>query len=171
MFFLFLLCFQNFRKHLNILEWNWKYLKSLKICSPATHPTFKPIFEESWSARLRCDVCHYIKVLKQKLWMTTKKEMWKFEKSEGKIWFSVQSLREVCGEALLVRILLVHCRFKLSPQPKINQIFQSSQKQSVTFRFRNFSVSKLFQFLNSIGFSIEKIWYKEYQIRYQKNVV
>ena len=28
--------------------------------------------------------------------------------------FSLQSLREVCGEALLVRILLVHCRFFFS---------------------------------------------------------
>ena len=36
--------------------------------------------------------------------------------------------------------------------------------QSVTFRFRNFS-----NFLDSIGFAIEKIWYrKKYRIRYRK---
>ena len=57
--------------------------------------------------------------------------------------------------------------------------------QSVTFRFRNFSVSKLFYFLvvsdsvskkfgieKSIGFGIVKIWYrKKYRIRYRKNLV
>ena len=50
------------------------------VSSPATHPTFRPIFQEGWSRRLRCDVCTYVK-----------------------------SLRELCGEALLVKIVLVHC--------------------------------------------------------------
>ena len=45
-------------------------------------------------------------------------------------------------------------------------------QQSVTFRFRNFSVSKLFNFLYGFGFGIEKIWYrKKYRIRYRKNLV
>jgi len=44
--------------------------------------------------------------------------------------------------------------------------------QSVTFRFRNFSVSKLFHFFGGFGFGIEKIWYrKKYRIRYRKNLV
>jgi len=44
--------------------------------------------------------------------------------------------------------------------------------QSVTFRFRNFSVSKLFHFFDGFGFGIEKIWYrKKYWIRYRKNLV
>ena len=44
--------------------------------------------------------------------------------------------------------------------------------QSVTFRFRNFSVSKLFHFFDGFGFGIEKIWYrKKYRIRYRKNLV
>ena len=44
------------------------------MSSPATHPTFKPIFEESWSARLRCDVCHYIKVVMTEIVLTV--AMW-----------------------------------------------------------------------------------------------
>ena len=36
-------------------------------------------------------------------------------------------------------------------------------KQSVTFRFRNFSI-----FLDGIGFGIEKVWYR---IRYRKSLV
>ena len=44
--------------------------------------------------------------------------------------------------------------------------------QSVTFRFRNFSVSKLFYFFGGFGFGIEKNWYqKKYRIRYHKNLV
>ena len=44
--------------------------------------------------------------------------------------------------------------------------------QSVTFRFRNFSVSKLFNFFSGFGFGIEKFWYrKKYRIRYRKNLV
>ena len=40
----------------------------------------------------------------------------------------------------------------------------------VTFRFRNFLVSKLFNFLD--GFGIERIWFqKKYRIRYRKNLV
>ena len=42
----------------------------------------------------------------------------------------------------------------------------------VMFRFRNFSVSKLFHFLDGFGFGIEKIWYrKKYRIRYRKYLV
>ena len=42
----------------------------------------------------------------------------------------------------------------------------------MTFRFRNFSVSKLFHFVDGFGFGIEKIWYqKKYRIRYRKNLV
>ena len=42
----------------------------------------------------------------------------------------------------------------------------------MTFRFRNFSVSKLFNFFGGFGFGIEKIWYrKKYRIRYRKNLV
>ena len=41
-----------------------------------------------------------------------------------------------------------------------------------TSRFRNFSVSKLFHFLDGFGFGIERIWYrKKYRIRYRKNLV
>ena len=44
--------------------------------------------------------------------------------------------------------------------------------QSVTFRFQNFSVSKLFHFFYGFGFGIEKNWYKKkYRIRYRKNLV
>ena len=44
--------------------------------------------------------------------------------------------------------------------------------QSVTFRFRNFSVSKLFHFFGGFGFGIKKIWYrKKYWFRYRKNLV
>ena len=44
--------------------------------------------------------------------------------------------------------------------------------QSVTFRFRNFSVSKLFNFFGGFGFGIEKIWYrKKYRIQNRKNLV
>ena len=44
--------------------------------------------------------------------------------------------------------------------------------QSVTFRFQNFSVSKLFHFFGGFGFGIGKIWYrKKYRIRYRKNLV
>ena len=38
------------------------------------------MFQESWSKRLRCDVCDYI-----------------------------QSLRDLCDESILVKIVLVHC--------------------------------------------------------------
>ena len=42
----------------------------------------------------------------------------------------------------------------------------------MTFRFRNFSVSKLFNFFGGFGFGIEKIWYrKKYRIRYRKKLV
>jgi len=42
----------------------------------------------------------------------------------------------------------------------------------VRFRFRNVSVSKLFNFFGSFGFGIEKIWYqKKYRIRYRKKLV
>ena len=42
----------------------------------------------------------------------------------------------------------------------------------MTFRFRNFSISKLFHFLDGFGFGIEKNWYqKKYRIRYRKNLV
>ena len=44
--------------------------------------------------------------------------------------------------------------------------------QSVTFRFQNFSVSKLFHFFGGFGFGIEKFWYrKKYRFRYRKNLV
>ena len=33
--------------------------------------------------------------------------------------------------------------------------------QSVTFRFRNFSVSKLFKFFDGIGIGFEKFWYRK----------
>ena len=47
-----------------------------------------------------------------------------------------------------------------------------SSWQSVTFRFRNFSVSKNFHFLDSFRFDIEKIWFKKkYLIGYRKNLV
>ena len=40
--------------------------------------------------------------------------------------------------------------------------------QSVTFWFRNFSVSKLFHFFDGIGFGFEKFWYrKKYRIRFR----
>ena len=35
----------------------------------------------------------------------------------------------------------------------------SHSEQSVTFRFQNFSVSKLFNFFSGFGFDIEKIWF------------
>ena len=42
--------------------------------------------------------------------------------------------------------------------------------QSVTFRFRNFSVSKLFQFFDGIGIGFEKFWYrKSIGIGFEKN--
>ena len=59
-------------------------------------------------------------------------------------------------------------------------------QQSVTFRFRNFSVSKLFHLFfmvsvsvskffgieKSIGIGFEKIWYqKKYRYRFRKNLV
>ena len=38
----------------------------------------------------------------------------------------------------------------------------------MTFRFRNFSVSKLFHFFDGIGFGFEKFWYrKKYRIRFR----
>ena len=44
--------------------------------------------------------------------------------------------------------------------------------QSVTFRFRNFSVSELFNFFGGFGFGIENFWYrKKYRIWYRKNLV
>ena len=63
---------------------------------------------------------------------------------------------------------------------KSSEDAQAAGYQSVTFRFRNFQVSKLFHFLDgfgfgikkfgiekSIGFSIRKIWYrKKFRIRY-----
>ena len=40
------------------------------------------------------------------------------------------------------------------------------------FRFRNFSVSKLFNFFGGFGFGIENFWYrKKYRIRYRKYLV
>ena len=43
-----------------------------------------------------------------------------------------------------------------------------SMVQSVTFRFRNFSVSKLFHFFDGIGFGFENFWYrKKYRIRFR----
>ena len=58
-----------------IVDWK-KISKDVKhwMSSPAKHPTFKPIFEESWSARLRCDVCHYIKVFMTEIVLTV--AMW-----------------------------------------------------------------------------------------------
>ena len=50
------------------------------VTNPASHASFKHLFLESWSRRLRCDVCDYI-----------------------------QSLRELCEESILVKIVLVHC--------------------------------------------------------------
>ena len=50
------------------------------VTNPASHASFKHLFQESWSRRLRCDVCDYI-----------------------------QSLRELCEESILVKIVLVHC--------------------------------------------------------------
>ena len=45
----------------------------------------------------------------------------------------------------------------------------STTIQSVTFRFRNFSVSKLFHLFGGFGFGIEKIWFrKKDRIRYKK---
>ena len=42
----------------------------------------------------------------------------------------------------------------------------------MTFRFRNFSVSKLFYIFGGFGFGIEKIKYrKKYRIRHRKNLV
>ena len=47
-----------------------------------------------------------------------------------------------------------------------------SEKQSLTFRFRNFSVSKLFDFFNGIGIGFGKFWYrKKYRYRFRKNLV
>ena len=44
--------------------------------------------------------------------------------------------------------------------------------QSLTFRFRNFSVSKLFDFFNGIGIGFGKFWYrKKYRYRFRKNLV
>ena len=44
--------------------------------------------------------------------------------------------------------------------------------QSVTFRFRNFSVSKLFHFFSGFGFGIEQIWYRiKYRFQYPKKLV
>ena len=46
----------------------------------------------------------------------------------------------------------------------ISQAIMMTIHQSVTFRFQNFS-----NFLDSIGFSIKKIWYrKKYRIWYRK---
>ena len=48
----------------------------------------------------------------------------------------------------------------------------SAWNQSVTFRFRNFSVLKLFHFFCGFGFGIEKNWYqKKYRIQYRKFLV
>ena len=44
--------------------------------------------------------------------------------------------------------------------------------QSVTFRFRNFSVSKLFHFFDGIGIGFGNFWYrKKYRYRFRKNLV
>jgi len=44
--------------------------------------------------------------------------------------------------------------------------------QSVTFRFRNFSVSKLFHFFYGIGIGFGNFWYrKKYRYRFRKNLV
>ena len=44
--------------------------------------------------------------------------------------------------------------------------------QSVTFRFRNFSVSKLFHFFYGIGIGFGNFWYrKKYWYRFRKNLV
>ena len=52
------------------------------------------------------------------------------------------------------------------------KICEASSSQSVTFRFRNFSVSKLFNFFGGFGFNIKKIWHrKKYRFRYRKNLV
>ena len=48
------------------------------------------------------------------------------------------------------------------------QIIFYSINQSVTFRFRNFSVSKLFHFFDGIGFGFEKFQYrKKYRFRFR----
>jgi len=64
--------------------------------------------------------------------------------------------------------LTIYC-FRESMSALFN--FQSLL-QSVTFRFRNFSVSKLFHFFGGFGFGIGKFWYrKKDRFRYRKNLV
>ena len=64
-----------------------------------------------------------------------------------------------------VRHIQLECNF-------VNTVSLWYIQQSVTFRFQNFSVSKLFHFFDGFGFGIEKIWYrKKYRIRYRKNLI
>ena len=59
------------------------------VTNHSEHASFKHLFQESWSRRLRCDVCDYI-----------------------------QSLRDLCEESILVKIVLVHCGVAASKSAK-----------------------------------------------------
>ena len=86
----------------------------------------------------------------------------------------VMSAAMEAGSQVFHSSLLVELQRSID-QGKAFKCHQCSQKhtlQSVTFRFRNFSVSKLFQFFDGIGIGFEKFWYrKKYRYWFRKILV
>ena len=88
------------------------------------------------------------------------------------------SWKPLCYVAFFGTNTNTHCSIRCDAKSDIAILLSATSltwanpQQSVTFRFRNFSVSKLFYFFGGFGFGIKKIWYrKKYRNRFRKFLV